>query len=154
MLAVCSNRTDLYISQVRGFSTTYCTCVTANPVMQHFACHVAVVVTTSAVKVSCISTSTRRRRILHGSVALLAAQFEAFTALMGAQPAQTPEQADLLGTSVRAADASCLNAPITADELHDCIKRLKRNKFRGLDRGRPGIFPSQLETLSTGQPYF
>ena len=45
----------------------------------------------------------------------LAAQFEAFRALMGSQPAQTPEQADLLGTSVRAADASCLNAPITTE---------------------------------------
>ena len=63
----------------------------------------------------------------------LAAQFEAFRALMGSQPAQTPEQADLLGTSVRAADASCLNAPITTDELHDCIKRLKRNKSPGID---------------------
>ena len=42
------------------------------------------------------------------------------------QPVQTPEQADLLGISVRAADASCLNAFITgANELHDCIKRLK-----------------------------
>ena len=49
---------------------------------------------------------------------------------MEAQPAQTPEQADLLGTSVRAADASCLNAPITAD---DCIKRLKRYKSPGSD---------------------
>ncbi len=58
----------------------------------------------------------------------LAAQVEAFRALMGAQPAQTPEQAELSGTSVRAADASCLNAPVTSDELHDCIKRLKRNK--------------------------
>ena len=63
----------------------------------------------------------------------LAAQFEAFRALMGSQPAQTPEQADVLGTSVRAADASCLNAPITTDELHDCIKRLKRNKSPGVD---------------------
>ena len=63
----------------------------------------------------------------------LAAQFEAFRALMGSQPAQTPEQADLLGTSVRAADASCLNAPITTDELHDCIKRSKRNKSPGID---------------------
>ena len=63
----------------------------------------------------------------------LAAQFEAFRALMGSQPAQIPEQADLLGTSVRAADASCLNAPITADELHDCIKHLKRNKSAGID---------------------
>ena len=63
----------------------------------------------------------------------LAAQFEAFRALMGSQPAQIPEQADLLGTSVRAADASCLNAPITADELHDCIKHLKRNKSPGID---------------------
>ena len=63
----------------------------------------------------------------------LAAQFEAFRALMGAQPAQTPEQAELSGTSVRAADASCLNAPVTSDELHDCIKRLKRNKSAGID---------------------
>ena len=30
----------------------------------------------------------------------LAAQFEAFRALMGAQPAETPEQAELSGTSV------------------------------------------------------
>ena len=63
----------------------------------------------------------------------LAAQFEALRALMGSQPAQSPEQAELLGTSVRAADASCLNASITADELHDCIKRLKRNKSPGID---------------------
>ncbi len=63
----------------------------------------------------------------------LAAQFEAFRALMGAQPAQTPEQAELSGTSVRAADASCLNAPVTSDELHDCIKRLKRKKSAGID---------------------
>ena len=54
----------------------------------------------------------------------LAAQFEAFRALMGYQPAQIPEQEDLLGTSVLAADASCFNPPITADELHDCIKHL------------------------------
>ena len=63
----------------------------------------------------------------------LAAQFEAFRALMGSQPAQIPEQAELLGTSVRAADASCLNASITSEELHDCIKRLKRNKSPGID---------------------
>ena len=63
----------------------------------------------------------------------LAAQFEAFRALMGSQPAQIPEQAELLGTSVRATDASCLNASITADELHDCIKRLKRSKSPGID---------------------
>ena len=65
----------------------------------------------------------------------LAAQFEAFRALMGSQPAQTPEQARLLGTSVRAADAYCLNAPFTTDELHHCIKRLKRygNKSPGID---------------------
>ena len=34
---------------------------------------------------------------------------------------------------MRAADASCLNAPITTDELHDCIKSLKRNKSPGID---------------------
>ena len=37
------------------------------------------------------------------------------------------------GTPERAADASCLNAPVTTDELHDCIKRLKRNKSAGID---------------------
>ena len=63
----------------------------------------------------------------------LAAQFEAFKTLMGSPPAQTPEQAHLLGTSVRAADAPCLNASITTDELHDCINRLKRNKSPGID---------------------
>ena len=63
----------------------------------------------------------------------LAAQIEAFRALMGSQPAQMPEQADLLGNSVRAADASCLNASITADELHDCTKHLKRNRSPGID---------------------
>ena len=52
---------------------------------------------------------------------------------MRTQLAWTPEQADQLGTLVWAADASCLNAPITADELHDCIKRLKRNKSPGID---------------------
>ena len=34
---------------------------------------------------------------------------------------------------MRAADASCLNASITANELHDCIKRLKHNKSPGID---------------------
>ena len=51
----------------------------------------------------------------------------------GQPPSQIPEQADQLGTSVRAADASCLNASIIADELHGCIKRLKRNKSPGID---------------------
>ncbi len=37
------------------------------------------------------------------------------------------------GTSVRAAAASCLNALVTSNELHDCIKRLKRNKSAGID---------------------
>ena len=46
----------------------------------------------------------------------LAARGGAFKARVGGQPAQTPEQADLLGTSVRAADASCMNAPVTSDE--------------------------------------
>ena len=68
----------------------------------------------------------------HGPVEV-AAQFEAFRALMGTQPAQTLEQADLLGTSVGAADAACLNASITADALYDCIKHLKRNKSPGID---------------------
>ena len=28
---------------------------------------------------------------------------------------------------------TCLNASITADQLHDCIKRLKHNKSAGID---------------------
>ena len=48
-------------------------------------------------------------------------------------PYRTLGITDLLETSVRAAHASCLNAFITADELHDCIKRLKRNKSPGID---------------------
>ena len=35
--------------------------------------------------------------------------------------------------SVRAADASCLNASVKAVELHDCIKRLKCDKSPGID---------------------
>ena len=51
---------------------------------------------------------------------------------MGAQPAQSPVQADLLGTSVCASDVSCLNAPITVCQLHDYIQRLKRHKSAGI----------------------
>ena len=50
---------------------------------------------------------------------------------MGSQPVRIPEQADLLGTSVWAVEAFCLNASITADELHDCM-HLKRNKSPGI----------------------
>lgn len=59
----------------------------------------------------------------------LAAQFEAFRTLMGSQPAQFLS----LGSSAQAADASCLNASTSTDELHDCINRLKRNKSPGID---------------------
>ena len=34
----------------------------------------------------------------------------------GVQPAQTPEEAQLLGTSVRTADAFCLNAPVASHQ--------------------------------------
>ena len=72
----------------------------------------------------------------------VAAQFEAFRALMrAAQPAQTPEQAELSGISVQAADASCLNAPVTLDELHDCSKRLNSNRSAGID----GILPEMVK---------
>ncbi len=60
---------------------------------------------------------------------------------MGVQPAQTPEQAELSGTSVQAADASCLDVPVTSDELHDCNKRLKRNKSAGIY----GILPEMVK---------
>ena len=47
---------------------------------------------------------------------------------------------------VRAADASCLNAAVTSDELHDCIKRLKRNKSAGIE----GILSALQKRLTAG----
>ena len=72
----------------------------------------------------------------------MAAQFEAFKSLMGAEPAKTPgrlvtpDVAGLPGqvsTSTSNDQSECLNADITVDELHDCIKRMKRGKSSGMD---------------------
>ena len=48
-------------------------------------------------------------------------------------PAQIPEQADLRGTSVQAADISCLNASITANELHSLHQAFEAQKLPGVD---------------------
>lgn len=64
----------------------------------------------------------------------LSAQFEAFRALMGAQLAQGTGSPPPSGVSdLCTPGAACLNAHITAAELRDCIKRLKRGKSPGVD---------------------
>ena len=65
----------------------------------------------------------------------LTAQFEAFRALMGAQPAQGTARPTTSGVSTSCPpDVECLNWNITADELRAMIKRLKPGKSPGIDR--------------------
>ena len=63
----------------------------------------------------------------------LSAQFEAFRALMGAEPLPAPERHAAPGVPNPDADNTCLNKDITFDELCSCIKRLKRGKSPGID---------------------
>ena len=63
----------------------------------------------------------------------LSAQFEAFRALMGAKPQPAPQRPADSGVSTSNPDDACLNKDITADELSQCIKRLKRGKSPGSD---------------------
>ena len=63
----------------------------------------------------------------------LSAQFEAFRALMGAEPQSAPQRPADSGVSTACSDDACLNADITVDELSQCIKRLKRGKSPGID---------------------
>ena len=74
----------------------------------------------------------------------MAAQFEAFKSLMGVEPAEAPGRpvtADGAGLPgqvyVSAHDltdqSKCLNVDITAEELHECIRKLKRGKSSGMD---------------------
>ena len=62
----------------------------------------------------------------------LSAQFEAFRALMGAEPLPAPERHAASGVSTSDPD-DALNKDITLDELCSCIKRLKRGKSPGMD---------------------
>ena len=59
-------------------------------------------------------------------------------------------RADLLDTFVRAAEASCLNAPVTSDGLHGCIKRLKRDKSAGIDGILSEMAKDGFEVLHSG----
>ena len=63
----------------------------------------------------------------------LSAQFEAFRALMGAEPQPAPQRPADSGVSTSCPDDACCNQDITADELSQCIKRLKRGKSPGND---------------------
>jgi len=63
----------------------------------------------------------------------LSAQFEAFRGLMGAEPQSAPQRPADSGVSTSCTEDACLNADITADELSQCIKRLKRGKSPGID---------------------
>ena len=63
----------------------------------------------------------------------LSAQFEAFRALMGAEPQPAPQRPADSGVSTSCPDDACCNQDITADELSQSIKRLKRGKSPGND---------------------
>ena len=53
----------------------------------------------------------------------------------------------MLGTSVWAADASCLTAPVTSHELHECIKQLEHNQSPGVDGVLSGILKDGSDVL-------
>ncbi len=63
----------------------------------------------------------------------LSAQFEAFRGLMGAEPQSAPQRPADSGVSTSCPEDACLNADVTADELSQCIKRLKRGKSPGIN---------------------
>ena len=61
-------------------------------------------------------------------------QKEAFQTLYGAQPAEPPQRPAASGVSATSSsDDECMFASITAEELHVCIKKLKRGKSPGID---------------------
>jgi len=61
-------------------------------------------------------------------------QKEAFQTLYGAQPAEPPQRPATSGVSATSSsDDECMFASITAEELHVCIKKLKRGKSPGID---------------------
>ena len=71
----------------------------------------------------------------------LSAQFEAFRALIGAESQPAPQRPADSGVSTLCPDDTCLNQDITADELSQRIKRLKRGKSPGND----GILADMIE---------
>lgn len=61
-------------------------------------------------------------------------QTEAFQQLYGAQPNEPAQTAVTPSVSTLDPDVDeCMSASITADELHDCIKKLQRGKSPGID---------------------
>ena len=52
---------------------------------------------------------------------------------MGAEPQPAPQRPADSGVSTSCPDDACCNQDITADELSQCIKRLKRGKSPGND---------------------
>ena len=70
----------------------------------------------------------------------LSAHFEAFRALMGAEPLPAPERHAASSVSTSDPD-DALNKDITLDELCSCINRLKRGKSRGMD----GVLPDMIK---------
>ena len=59
----------------------------------------------------------------------MSAQFEAFRALMGAEPQSAPQRPADSGVSTSCPYVACLNADISVDKLSQCIKRLKRGRI-------------------------
>ncbi len=52
---------------------------------------------------------------------------------MGAEPQSAPQRPADSGVSISCPEDASFNAYITADELSQCIKRLKRGKSPGID---------------------
>ena len=63
----------------------------------------------------------------------LSVQFEAFRALMGAEPLPAPERPAVPGVSTHDSGDACLNEDINFDDICSCIKRLKPGKSLGID---------------------
>ena len=62
----------------------------------------------------------------------LSAQFEAFRALMGAEPQLAPQRLADSGVSTPCTDDACLNQYITVDELSQCLTKLSMAKALAL----------------------
>lgn len=67
----------------------------------------------------------------------MSVQFEALRDLIHIQPGQGIESPTTSGVSAAGSrcflNVECLNMDVSADELHDCIKKLKRGKSAEVD---------------------
>ena len=82
----------------------------------------------------------------------LAAQLQAFRALMDTQPTQGTGEPPASGVSASCPlDVECLNVDVTADELHTCtcIKRFKRGKIPGIDGGLAQMIKEGADLLES-----